>query len=253
MTARHPPALTGRTALVTGASGGIGHAIAIRLAAAGASVLATGQDQPALDTVAAAADSRGTVIHVHRANITDTDARTGLVHAVRQRLGTLSILIHSAGAYHRSPLMDADISDLDHQYAVNLRAPYALTQLLLPDLLRSGRHAGGDIIFVNSTQGISASPQISQYAATKHALRAIADSLRAEVADTGVRVCTVFPGRTATPMQRRVLQAERRPWTPERLMAPRDVAEVVTAVLTLPVRSAVTEVVMRPTRLLPAR
>ncbi|WP_322778338.1 SDR family oxidoreductase [Frankia sp. Cas4] len=252
MTAHRPPELVGRTALVTGASSGIGHAIAVRLAVAGASVIATGRDQPALDALAAQAGGHGAEIHLHRADITDTDARAELAEAVRRQFGGLSILIHSAGAYQRSPMADADISDLDHQYAVNVRAPYALTQLLLPDLLCAGRRCGGDVIFVNSTQGISASPKIGQYAATKHALRAIADSLRAEVADADVRVCTMLPGRTATAMQRRVLQAEGRPWAPDALMAPQDVAEMVTAVLALPIHTTVTEVVMRPTRMLPS-
>ncbi|WP_239345543.1 MULTISPECIES: SDR family oxidoreductase [unclassified Frankia] len=251
MTAKRQPELVGRTALVTGASSGIGRAIAVRLAVAGASVVATGRNRRALDELAAAADRREVEIHLHPADITDTDARAELAAAVRQLPGGLSIMIHSAGAYQRSPVAEADISDLDHQYAVNVRAPYALTQLLLPELLDAGRRSGGDIIFVNSTQGITASPNISQYAATKHALRAIADSLRAEVADAGVRVCTMLPGRTATPMQRQVVQAGGPSWAPDTLMAPRDVAEMVTAVLALPIRTTVTEVVMRPARMLP--
>ncbi len=238
------PQLTGRAALVTGASSGIGRAIALRLAAAGASVVATGRDRGALDAVRKDAGSAAAQLHVHPADITDSDGRADLAATVRQRLGSLSILVHSAGTHHRAPMADADISDLDHQYAVNVRAPYALTQLLLPDLVRSR----GDIVFVNSTQGRSAGPGIGQYAATKHALRAIADSLRGEVADAGVRVCTLMPGRTATPMQQRVFRSEGRAWPSDTLMAPQDVAEMVTAVLMLPARTTVAEIVMLPTR-----
>ncbi|OAA25595.1 short-chain dehydrogenase of unknown substrate specificity [Frankia sp. EI5c] len=241
-----PPSgrLAGRVAVVTGASSGIGYAVALELAAAGAAVLATGRDRAALSRLAGAAAHRGLAVRVHPAEITAAAGRERLVETARNQLGDISILVHSAGVYHSGPMSLASLSDLDDQYAVNLRAPYALTQLLLPDLTRTA----GDIIFVNSTQGLAASPEVGQYAATKHALRAIADSLRAELGSKGPRVCTILPGRTATAMQKRVFELEGRDWDPEGLMQPEDVAAMVLSVLELPRRAEVTDIVMRPAR-----
>jgi NADP-dependent 3-hydroxy acid dehydrogenase YdfG len=87
---------------------------------------------------------------------------------------------------------------------------------------------------------------VSQYAATKHALKAIADSLRAEVNTYGVRVLSIYPGRTATPMQAAVYKMEGKTYEPEKLMQPKDVAEVVMDALSLPRTAEVTDIHIRP-------
>jgi short-subunit dehydrogenase len=104
----------------------------------------------------------------------------------------------------------------------------------------------GQIVFLNSTAGLRARANVSQYAATKHALKAVADSLREEVNPAGVRVLSLFLGRTATPMQASVFAAERREYNPGILMQPEDVAEVVVNALVLPRRAEITEISMRP-------
>jgi NADP-dependent 3-hydroxy acid dehydrogenase YdfG len=238
------PVLAGRRALVTGASSGIGRATAARLAHAGAAVLATGRDRYALEALAKEVDSVGLALHHQPADLTDPDDRAHLVEAVHGHLGALSILVHSAGVYRRGATAEASLTDLDEAFAVNVHASYALTQMLLPDLMNTH----GDIMFVNSTQGLSAGAGVGQYAATKHALRAIADSIRAEVADAGVRVCSVFPGRTATPMQQQIFLAEGREWNPDLLIQPDDIAGVVTFALAVPDRAEITEIMIRPTR-----
>jgi short-subunit dehydrogenase len=131
---------------------------------------------------------------------------------------------------------------LDQQFGVNVRGPYALTQAFLP-LLRSSR---GQIVFINSTAGLSAGPNVGQYAATKHALKAITDSLREEVNPDGIRVLSIFNGRTATPMQAAVHVAEGRDYCPEKLIQPDDVASVVVHALSLPKTAEITDVQMRP-------
>jgi NAD(P)-dependent dehydrogenase (short-subunit alcohol dehydrogenase family) len=133
---------------------------------------------------------------------------------------------------------------LDHLYRVNVRAPYLLTQRLLPLL----RRARGQVVFVNSSATMHASPGIAQYAATKHALRGLADSLRCEVNDDGIRVLSVYPGRTASPMQEH-LHREQSPCAPYRaadLLQPDDVAAVIVQALRLPRTAEVTDVHVRP-------
>jgi NADP-dependent 3-hydroxy acid dehydrogenase YdfG len=119
-----------------------------------------------------------------------------------------------------------------------------LTRLCLPAL----RASHGQVVFVNSTQGIAAGRGVGAYAASKHALRALADSLRQEVNADGVRVLSVYPGRTATPLQAAVFAAEGRAYAPEALMQPEDVAAMVLAAVTLPRTAEVTEIMMRPMR-----
>jgi len=123
-----------------------------------------------------------------------------------------------------------------------VRGPYLLTQCLLPLL----RRRPGQVVFINSSAGLTARANVGQYAATKHALKAVADSLRDEVNRDGVRVLSVFPGRTATPTQEALHRLEGRPYRPERLLQPADVAAVVVHALGLPRTAEVTEIKIRP-------
>jgi NADP-dependent 3-hydroxy acid dehydrogenase YdfG len=167
--------LAGRIGVATGASSGIGQAIAMRLVAEGATVNAVGRDKVRLGQLLASAIATGGPggIIPAQVDLTDDGARRGLVAGLSAG-PRVDLLIHSAGAYSRGDCVDAPIRDLDAPYASNVRAPYALIQELLP-VLRAG---GGDIILVNSTQGIRAAGGVGQYAATQHAMRAATDSLR---------------------------------------------------------------------------
>jgi len=162
---------------------------------------------------------------------------------LEREAGRLDILIHSAGAIHQAPMERARIEDFDVQYATNVRVPYVLTQRLLP-LLTTAR---GQIVFINSSVGLVARrPEVGQYSATKHALKAIADSLREEVNPKGIRVLTVYLGRTATPMQEALYRQEGRVFHPEALLQPEDVASVVVHTLNLPPSAEVTDISIRP-------
>jgi NADP-dependent 3-hydroxy acid dehydrogenase YdfG len=136
----------------------------------------------------------------------------------------------------------APVEDLDRLYQVNLRGPYLLTQAVL-GLLKAHR---GQVVFLNSTVGLEARGQVAQYAASKHSLRALADSLRDEVNGDGIRVLSLYLGRTATPMQAQVFKNENRDYRPELLLQPEDVATVLINALTLPRTAEVTEIRMRP-------
>jgi NADP-dependent 3-hydroxy acid dehydrogenase YdfG len=101
-------------------------------------------------------------------------------------------------------------------------------------------------VFVNSSQGLRAQPNGGAYAATKHALKAIADSLRQEVNADGVRVLSIYPGRTATPKIEALCQIMDRPYEPELLLQPEDIAQIVVDTLRLPRTAEVTNIEIRP-------
>jgi NADP-dependent 3-hydroxy acid dehydrogenase YdfG len=234
-------ALAGKVAVVTGASRGIGEAIALALAERGSALCLVGRHRGALQTVADTAP-RGRSVHLFEADLGDERAVRSLAARVGQHVGQVDILIHCAGRYGSGTLREASIERLDLLYQVNVRGPYLLTQLLLP-LVTASR---GQIVFMNSSQGLEATATAGQYAATKHALRAIADSLRQELNPEGVRVLTVFPGRTATPGMEEIYRIEKKPYRPEQLLQPSDIAAVVVNALVLPRTAEVTNISIRP-------
>ncbi|MDQ3459152.1 MAG: SDR family oxidoreductase [Deinococcota bacterium] len=229
--------LRDKLAVVTGASSGIGRAVALALAGRGARLALLGRDEARLREVADEAGGEG---RVYAFDLTD-DAALGAFKGQVEDEGP-DILIHSAGTVILGSVMEASLADLDRQYRVNLRAPYALSQALLPGLITRR----GELVFINSGAGLSARAHWSQYAATKHALKALADSLREEVADEGVRVVSVYPGRTASPMQEEVRRQEGAPYHAARFIQPEDVAGVVLHALLMPRSAAMTDVSVRP-------
>ncbi|MBL7498564.1 SDR family NAD(P)-dependent oxidoreductase [Frankia sp. CNm7] len=235
--------LAGRVAVVTGASSGIGRAVALRLVADGATVTAVGRDKTRLDALPAEPASGPGRLVPAQVDLTDDESRRAFVAGLLagQRV---DVLVHSAGGYGSGPHADAALDDLDALYAANVRAPYALTQELL-GALRAG---GGDVVVVNSSQGVRAGADAGQFAATQHAMRAIADSLRQEVNADGIRVCSIHLGRTATPRQEAIFAKEGRAYTPDLLVQPGDVADVVAGVLGLPRGAEVTEIHLRPAK-----
>jgi NAD(P)-dependent dehydrogenase (short-subunit alcohol dehydrogenase family) len=152
------------------------------------------------------------------------------------------VLVHSAGVIAPGPMERVSPADFEQQYRTNLRAPYFLTQALLPML----REARGQVVFINSSAGVVAKPDVGPYAATKHALKAVADGLRAEVNQAGIRVLTIYAGRTATPMQAALHERQGQAYAPERLLQPEDVAATVMAALGLPRTAEVTDISIRP-------
>jgi NADP-dependent 3-hydroxy acid dehydrogenase YdfG len=237
--------LDGRAALVTGASSGVGRAIAARLAAEGVALYLVGRDPARLDDAAEASRAAGAV-SVARcpADLTDDAALDTIVANVLATFGGVDILIHAAGTHLRGGVTDTDAAGLDRLYRINLRVPFRLTQALLPSLAERQ----GDVVFVNSTQGQEASPLHGAYAATRHGLKALADSLRAEVNEAGVRVLTVHLGRTATLGQQAIFAAEGRRYDPARLIQPADAAEAIVAALKLPRTAEMTSMTIRPQR-----
>ena len=222
-------------ALVAGASGGIGSAISSALLSAGAEVSLLGRNIARLKaSVPLTGLQKGTYI---AADLTDLRAVEKVRNNVSAR-GRLDALILSAGVYERSN----DPEALYRQVAANVCGPYALVQTLLPLLVRSK----GNIIFINSSQALKASATVGQYAATMHAIKAIADSLRDEVNGDGVRVTSLYLGRTAGERQQRLFEHEERHYSPEKLIQPADVAQTVVYLLQMPKTAEVTDLMMRP-------
>jgi NADP-dependent 3-hydroxy acid dehydrogenase YdfG len=232
--------LEGRVCVVTGASSGIGRAVAIALVRAGAHVWAVGRSRDRLDALALEADGPGSAEPLVLDLELDGELADAAV-AIMARADAIDALVHSAGAIRLGSLESLSASDLDHQYVVNLRAPFVLTKLLLPAL----RRARGQVVFVNSSAAFRASASNALYAATKAGLKALADGLRDEVNRDGVRVVSVYVGRVATPMQAAVHEFEGRRYRPELLLRPEDVAETVLTTLALPASGEVTDVSIR--------
>ncbi len=234
--------LSGQIAVITGASSGVGKAIALRLAVEGATLCLVGRNLGALEAVARAARESALQAACYRVDLTlDRDIQE-FATRLQKDFSYINILIHSAGVISLGATVAAPIEDFDLQYRTNVRAPYLLTQTLLPML----RARQGQIVFINSSVGLNAKANAGQYAATKHALKAIAESLREEVNGDGLRVLSVFLGRTATPMQAAVHEMEGRVYHPGRLLQPEDVASVVINALSLPRSAEVTDIHMRP-------
>ena len=155
-------ALEGRTCVVTGASSGIGRAIAVALASASATVCAVARRRRGLEATAGRATGAGRVA-LYEADLVVDEQITGLAEALQARAGGVDVLIHSAGTISLGDLETASVRDLDKQYAANVRAPYLLTQALLPAL----RARKGQIVFINSTVGLIARANVGQFAATQ--------------------------------------------------------------------------------------
>ncbi len=240
MSQRSP--LEHKVAVVTGASGGIGGAVALALAKAGADLFLTGRDRERLDATAERAADHGNRVHVHIANLADEAAVDEMATTLATELGDADVLVHAAGIFHFGDLEATPVAELDRQLSVNLRVPYLLTRALLPGL----RRRQGEIVIINSS--VSGRAGVGAYAASKQALKTFADSLRDEVNRDDVRVLSVFPGRTASAMQEEIHRLEKRPYHAERLLQPEDVAATVVHALSLPRTAEITDLHIRPMR-----
>jgi NAD(P)-dependent dehydrogenase (short-subunit alcohol dehydrogenase family) len=230
----------GQFAVVTGGGGGIGRAICTALARDGAAVWAVGRTRDTLSHTVAGCGELG------RAYVADLSADSQierLAEDASREFGRLDVLVHSAGTIAHGAVTTAPVELLDAQYRSNLRLPYRVTQWLLPLL----RKRPGQIVFINSSVVHGGVRQnAGQYAATQHAARAFADTLRQEVNADGIRVLCVYPGRTATSRQARIYEQEGWQYRPEVLLQPEDIAAMVVAALALPATAEVTDISIRP-------
>ena len=219
--------------LVTGAGSGIGAVLVHRLLERGDHVVALARTQERAEEMAA--DLPGAEILV--ADL----ARPESVESLSLP-DSLESVVHAAGVVELGRVSELSVEAWAEQLRVNLVAPAALTRVALPAL----RRARGTVVFVNSGAGLSAHPQWSAYAASKHGLRALADALRGEESSTGVRVSTVYPGRTATAMQEKVHRQENKDYDAAAWIRPETVVEAILHLLDLPRDATISDLTVRP-------
>jgi short-subunit dehydrogenase len=223
------------THLLSGAGSGIGAVLAERLLERGDSlVLLARSTERAHDLRSDLPDATVLV-----ADLADAAAVEGVADQLPERIDSV---VHAAGVVDLGPVAELSVEDWQTQLAVNLLAPAVLTRLCLPAL----RATRGTVVFVNSGAGLVAHPQWAAYAASKFGLRALADSLRAEEQEHGVRVTTVYPGRTATAMQERVHRQEGKEYDASAWIDPDTVVDAILHVLDLPGDATVSDLTIRP-------
>ncbi len=196
-----PFELRGRTALVTGASGGIGAAVAERLAERGAAVLVlNGRDPAALAAVADRCRARGARVAVVAADLGDAAGRRDVLDAAAGVGSEVDVLVNAAGLPRRLHATRLRQEDVEETIAVNYLAATALTLALLPGMLD---RADGRIVNIGSLAGRVPPPREAAYAASKHALAAFTDCLAPDLAGTGVAIHLVSPAVVDTGLWRR--------------------------------------------------
>lgn len=229
--------------VITGAGSGIGKAIAVEASRHYNMVCLVGRSLNKLESVAAIAREFCSKVQCYSVDLGSCANIDNFFAKVNSQFGHIDALIHSAGIFLRGSVAEASVDEFDLQFFTNVRGPYYLTQLLLPMIKKKQ----GQIVFINSSVALKdGTANLSQYTATKQALKAIADSLRSEVNKDGIRVVSIFPGRTATPMQRAICEAEGTQYHPKIFSQPEDIASVVLNTLLISGSSEVTDVSIRP-------
>ncbi len=222
------------THLLTGAGSGIGAALAEALHGRGDHLVLAARSPERAAELGERFPGADTLV-LDLADPASLEGLTGLPDR-------LDSLLHVAGVVDLAPVAEVTYPELREQLDVNLISPALLTRACLPAL----RAARGLVVFVNSAAGLSAGASWSAYAASKFGLRALADSLRAEEMDHGVRVTTLFPSRTATPMQEKVHEQEGRTYDPAFWIRPETVVSTMLHVIDLPPDATIPEVTVRP-------
>jgi short-subunit dehydrogenase len=203
--------IAGRTAIITGASSGIGQAVAAEFAGRGANVVLASRSRDKLESLAsklAALPGRALVVAT---DVTQNIAVEALVRRAAEEFGSVDILINNAGVGLFAPIADGNVENARYLFEVNFWGALHCIQTATPYMLEQG---SGHIVNVSSVAGHVSPPYMGIYAATKHALAAISDALRVELGGTGVGVSTIYPGLTDTSFTENMLQEVEAPQIP---------------------------------------
>ncbi|MBY8885205.1 SDR family oxidoreductase [Streptomyces sp. PTM05] len=245
--------LKNTTAVVTGASSGIGTAVAEALAAQGATVALFARRRDRLTELAEAINARdGGRAHPYAVDVTDADAVRAAIESAAGDHGGIDILVNNAGSGTWSPALEADLTDWHSTVEVNVNGVLNTTHAALPHLTRaaSGERGVADLVTISSVAGRRIpTPQSNVYAATKHAVSAFTEALRQELAERHVRAGLVEPGVVVTELTTsgQEYAPDARNPTGYGLLRPEDVATAVVFMVTQPRHAAVNEILLRPT------
>ncbi len=215
--------LSGSNVIVTGASRGLGRALAEVLAARGARVVLVARDEEKLEEVIAAIRARGHTAHAFGADVGERDAAARIAGAAAAMAGPIDIVVHNASTLGPVPLAslaDTASADFERALAVNLVGPFRLTRALLGPMIQRGR---GLIVHISSDAALEAYPSWGAYGASKAALDHLSRTWAAELAGTGVRALSIDPGEMDTLMHAQAIPDADR----ASLARPEDVAKRV--------------------------
>jgi 3-oxoacyl-[acyl-carrier protein] reductase len=232
-------ALDGRTALVTGASRGIGYAIAQQLANLGAAVAICGRDRKALDAAHRELSRAGSRIHAQIANVSQSRDVAELVHGVEAQLGPISVLVNNAGIGLFGAVQDRSEEEWDRVLDTNLKSVFLVSRAVIPAMLRLGF---GDIINISSLAGRNAFAGGALYCASKWGLQGLTACMAEDLRNFGIRVAAVLPGSVATEFSGKT------PADKPKALTPEDVAHAVATLVTQSANSFISEVQLRPLR-----
>jgi 3-oxoacyl-[acyl-carrier protein] reductase len=232
--------LKGATAIVTGASRGIGRAIAEALAAEGMTLVLNARTAGPLDELSSALRGKGITVETVVGDVGDDATATRLVETATARGRRLGVVVNNAGIGHHGPLEHMQPADFDRVCRTNLRGPFLLMRAAIPALRRNG---GGTLVSIASLAGVNPVPQRAVYAATKWGLIGMSRSLLQEVRRDGIRVLILEPGSTLTEFGHDAAKMA----NADKLVRPEDVAAILVAALKLPARATVSEIEIRPT------
>ena len=193
--------LAGKTAMVTGATKGIGFETCKVLANAGADIAAVGRDAEGLSEIAGMISAQGRKCLAVRADLALADDIFRVAKEALEAFGTIDILVNNAGIALVDPLLDASIEDWDHTMAVNLRAPFLLARSLVPRMIAQ---KSGKIINVSSQAGVIGLPDHGAYCASKGGLNLLTKVMTAEWAQFNIQTNAVCPNVILTPMGEKV-------------------------------------------------
>jgi 3-oxoacyl-[acyl-carrier protein] reductase len=231
--------LAGAVVLVTGGGRGIGRAIALRLAAMGASVAICGRDLKALQSVEAELTVRTARVFSHVADVMRSADVASLVAKTEAALGPISILVNNAGVGGFGPALEKSEEDWDRVLNTNLKSVFLVSRAVAPSMIRAGR---GDIINISSLAGRNVFPGGGLYCASKWGVQGLSGCMAEDLREHGIRVCVICPGSVATEF------SGRGPKDPSKVLTADDVAHAVVMVVTQGPQSFLSEIHLRPLR-----
>jgi len=232
--------LAGKTALVTGASRGIGFAIARKLGLMGAKVAICARDGGKLEDAAARLRNDGVEVLAATADVASAAEIASLITKTEKSLGSIEILVNNAGVGYFGPVQEADEKNWDSVLDTNLKAVFLLSKAIAPGMIE--RHVG-HIINIGSLAGKNAFKNGSIYCASKWGLMGLTECMAEDLREYGIRVSVICPGSVATEFGSPVSKKN-----PQKMLQPDDIAHAVEMLVTQAAQSFISEVLIRPTQ-----